>query len=60
MSLLSVILEIVQSKPKGQTAADASHYAALLKFDFYPSCSCATVRIRVHKTFVDHSPVRVL
>ena len=58
--LLSV-LETVQSKSKGQSAADASsHHAVLLKFDFYPCCSYATVRIRVHKTFVDPSPVRVL
>jgi hypothetical protein len=45
----------------GETAADASsHHAVLLKFDLYPCCSYVTVCIRVHKTYVYPSPVRVL
>jgi hypothetical protein len=60
-SLLSV-LETVQSRCKCQAAADASHHisSCVTQIRFYRGCGYARVRIRVHKTFVDPPPVRVL
>ena len=57
-SLLSVLVT-VQSKSKSQPKL---HHISrcVTQIRFYRCCSYATVRIRVHKTFVDSSPVRVL